>query len=254
METVRGIILGVSRFSESSAVVSIFAEKHGRLTGLAKGAYRRGSPYSGALELFAFCEFTVSIRKNREMQTLTGCTIIDYFGNIRADAGKIAAAETSIELIRTTLHEGEPLPNLFNLLKAFLERLNMKYEYSTDWLIRMCWLFILHFLKVMGFGPEFGVCVRCGESELKGLTAVSPSYGGVLCSRCGVGGDSVRWIPSEVLERIAKLYSSKAEQLADFPEIEKKLMDNLITDLLKVHFEKNFRLESLAMLYSSNGG
>jgi DNA repair protein RecO (recombination protein O) len=249
METIKGFILGVSRFSESSAIVSIFSETHGRFSGLARGAYRRGSPFAGALELFASCEFTVSMRKNREMQTLTGCIIVNYYSNIRADAGRIAAAETSIELIRRTVHDGEPLPSLYNLLTAFLDRLNKKVIYTPNWLIRMSWLFVLHFLKVMGFGPELKSCVRCGKSELKGLTAVSPLLGGVLCSRCGIGVDSVRWIQYEVLEQIVRLYASKADQLEEFPEIEKKMMDNLITDFLKVHFEKDFKLESLSMLY-----
>jgi DNA repair protein RecO (recombination protein O) len=246
---IKGYILGVSRFSESSAVISIFSETHGRFSGLARGAYRRGSMFAGALELFALCEFTVSMRKNREIQTLTGCTIMEYYSNIRNDAGRIAAAEIAIELIRRTVHDGEPLSSLYALLNAFFERLNKKVDYTPDWLIRMSWLFVLHFLKVMGFAPELKRCVRCGESELKGLTAVSPLLGGVLCSRCGVGLDTVRWIQCETLERISKLYASKAGELEQFPEIEKKLMDNLITDFLKVHFEKDFKLESLSMLY-----
>ena len=50
---------------------------------------------------------------------------------------------------------------------------------------KLIWLFILHFLKIMGFAPLFGRCAACGKDRLPdGRVVVSP-LSGTHPSACG---------------------------------------------------------------------
>jgi DNA repair protein RecO (recombination protein O) len=48
--------------------------------------------------------------------------------------------------------------------------------------------FLLQLLRILGYRPEFSICVRCrGSLVLQAEAHLSPIHGGVLCTACRSG-------------------------------------------------------------------
>lgn len=190
---------------------------------MARGARRRKSAFTAPLEIFALSEFTLRFRKDREMQTLSGAVLIDYFHGIRGDGLLLSAAGVAMELVRKTVHPGAPLPGLFDLTAAFLRRLDSAAGRPKDYSEKLIWLYMLGFLKIMGFAPS--------------LSSGSPSpYTGRL---------------SEAARReLLLLQASRIEEIEGKPFRQAKAINAFLADFLSACFEKNLRLNCLEFYYS----
>ncbi len=246
----RGLILKVTRFAESSAIISVLTENHGLVTFSARGAFRKNSPFRGALEPFAFCEFTASASRNREVLPLSSALIINYYSHIRNDCDKITAAESAIELVFNTVHAGAEQRALFKLVKAYLERLDKKVKYEPCWLLKAAWLFIIHFLRIMGGEPVLNKCVKCGETNFIERIAIVISHGGCVCNKCYKLESDTIWVKRETLNEITALVTATADNLHLVAFIDTDVISKIIDSFLGVSFGRNIRLSSLSILKS----
>jgi DNA repair protein RecO (recombination protein O) len=189
------------------------------------------------------------MKKGRDVQTLGSCTLIDYFKNIRENAILLAASEIAPEIIRKTIHAEAPSPRLFNLLKAYLGRLNRTQLTDREYIEKLIWMFILNFLKVMGFAPVFNACTKCGSISFNTNMMVSPLAGGVLCADCGLGVQHGTWVPIEAISQLDKLSTLKIENVGDMKITQRDLINRILLEFLSTHFEKNMKLNSLEFYY-----
>jgi len=249
MEKCIGIILSAARYSETSKIVSLLTAEHGKLSAMAKGAMRKGSPLAGVLEPFALCECVLYIKKNREMQTLTACSLLEFFGRIREDGKLIAAAQAGLELVRRTVHDGEPVPRVFELLRAYLMRLDKNAGAPAGQVEKLIWRFMLHYLKVMGFAPVLHACVRCGEKSERTRVMVSPLAGGMVCERCGAGVQDGRFVPGAALREMNALFRCGQAEVEGLELGHREVLGDLVLGLLSTHFEQDMRLNSLEVFY-----
>lgn len=224
---------------------------YGRLSALARGAFRKGSAFAGLLEPFALCEFVLSIKKTREVQNLTGCSLIEYYNGIRKDGRRIAGAEAAVELVRKTVPEGAPVPGVFELLRAYLKRLNECGGISVSEMERWVNRFMLHYLKIMGFAPVFHSCVRCGTTALSFPVRLSPLAGGPVCRDCTREGTDGRLVSLGVLAALDALFRRPAEALQDSAWEFREVLGEVVLEFMRTHFEKDMRLNSLEVLYQS---
>jgi DNA repair protein RecO (recombination protein O) len=218
---------------------------------MARGADRKNSPYHASLQPFALSELIIYMKKGRDVQTLGACTLIDYFRRVREHAALLCAAETGLEIIRKTVHPGEPIPRLFDLLKAYLQRLDTLGNTGEDLAEKLIWMFILHFLRIMGYAPAFGSCLKCGTRKLPPSVLLSPAAGGVFCETCGRDAAGGRWVPHPLVHGLDILASSKFDDVRDLALADRLAVRGVLTDLLSVHFEKNMHLECLDYYFKS---
>jgi DNA repair protein RecO len=216
---------------------------------MAKGALRQGSPFAGMLEPFALCECVLYIKKTRELQTMSHCALLEYFGRVREDGLLISAAQAALEVVRKTVHEGESVPKVFELLKAYLRRLDKSAGLSMGAVEKLIWRFLLHYLKVMGFAPVFHACVRCGDEAFPQKVMVSPLSGGVLCGKCGLGTGDGRFVPAGVLRELDALFRLRHEELDGVTLKHRELLNELLFGFLRAHFEQDMKLNSLEVFY-----
>jgi DNA repair protein RecO (recombination protein O) len=229
--------------------VTLLTAEHGKLSAMAKGAMRKKSPFAGVLEPFALCECVLYIKKTREVQTLSACALLEFYGRVREEGRLIAAAQAALELIRRTVHEGEPVPRVFELLRAYLRQLDEYAGASATQVEKLIWRFMLHYLKVMGFAPVLNACVRCGSAGARARVMVSPLAGGMLCERCGMGVRDGRFAPAAALREMDALFRGSREEAERKTLSHRELVGELVFDFLRAHFEQDMRLNSLDVFY-----
>lgn len=110
-------------WSETSQTVSLFCREHGMLRGLAKGARRERSSFSGGIDMLARGEIVAVTKPDRELQTLTQWTLLQIFRRPHDELETNLYALAMAELIQRFLPPLEPHEALFDAMLSSLERL-----------------------------------------------------------------------------------------------------------------------------------
>ena len=173
--------------------------------------------------MFALSEFVLRFRKNRDLQTVAGCSLLDYFTSVREDGLFMTAAGAAVELIRKTVQPGLPLPALFDLTLAYLKRLNASPGKPKDYSEKLIWLYLIGFLKIMGFAPSFS-----REGGLPLMKTPAPA----------------------VREELVRLEGARIGDIENTPFRHGRRITSSLTDALSACFEKNLQLNCLDFYYN----
>lgn len=191
LEKLQAFVLSNSDYGESDRIVSLFTLEHGRLKGFARGARNSRKRFGPALE--AFARIDVQLSQKDGLSSLRGADVITLYTGIRGELGAIAHALYACELTECLTPEGVPLPRLYRLLAAYLERLDSGQGDETD--RRM---FEINLLNILGYRPSLEECSRCG-GEYDGQGALIQQGGELVCRFCAATG---RKVPLSALQRL----------------------------------------------------
>ena len=175
------IVLRVIDYGESDRIVTFCTADFGKIRGIAKGARRSRKRFANALEPFSCSRIQFSRRSPDSLALIEGCDVLSHFPAIRADLEKTLAASYLIDLTDQFTPEDKKSAATFLLLQDFLRCL--EETATTDALLRF---FEIRILKVSGYDPVLGHCLRC-----KAPVGPQASYrfdaakGGLTCSLCG---------------------------------------------------------------------
>ncbi len=118
------IILKTVDYSESSKIVTLFTEEHGKIAAMVRGAKKPKSKFSGLLQVGNLLEVVYYHKSSRGVQTLTEASYLEKNMNLRLNFEKMATMMSSLELITQLLHDDEVNHPLFSFTKQFLIWLN----------------------------------------------------------------------------------------------------------------------------------
>lgn len=118
------IILSRRDFREFDQMISVYTKEKGKLNLLARGVKKITSKNSAHLEPFSLVE--IEVISGKEIDHLTKVVPVNYFSNIRADLQKFLAAGFVVSTTDKLLHTHEPDKRIFDLLKSWLENLNLQ--------------------------------------------------------------------------------------------------------------------------------
>ena len=176
--TADALILRTYRLGEADRIVVFLTADRGKCRGVAKGARRLRSRFSGGLEPFTHARVAYVERENRDLVRLTyvepvSSPLVSTSVDVLGYTGYFA------ELVDEWALEGDPSERLFRLGASVsaavvadvpVERIARYFEY---WLLRL-----------QGVYPSVVVCHRCG-ADLKDRGAVITSDHGVfVCWEC----------------------------------------------------------------------
>lgn len=181
----QGILLTMRRHGESSAIIDVFTEGHGRHAGVVRGgAGRRMAPV---------------LQPGAQLDLTWRARLEDHLGSYHAEplrsraaaalSGRLALAGLNAvtALLAFCLPEREPHPDLYTRSERLLDLL----EQEDLWpLAYLRWEMAL--LDELGFGLDLGACAVTGADE--GLAYVSPKSGRAV-SREGAGEWADRLLP-----------------------------------------------------------
>ncbi len=171
------IVLRTRDFSETSLIVSFYTRELGKINGLAKGIKTRRKKYNGYLQPFTYNEIVFYEKVHGGLCTISQCDLKDFFPAIREDLQKIAYASYLVELVDKATPVQDGNIEIFNLL------LNSLGLLAVEDARKICCIFEIKFLHLIGLMPAITDCVHCG-SLIRGEARFSHSLGGTLCQRC----------------------------------------------------------------------
>jgi len=159
MKTTRteAIILNTRDHGESDRLVGLYTRSRGRLQGIAKGARRSRKRFANTLEPCSLVE--LQFREKGTLAWLESCKLLEPFLSLRTELIRWGIAALISEIVIEMVPEGDPQPELFELLRETLRQLCEDKDS-----LNVALLFIFRFQDKMGYLPALGNCGICGRS------------------------------------------------------------------------------------------
>jgi DNA repair protein RecO (recombination protein O) len=150
IESAHGVVLRTRLLTETSLIVHWLTPDFGRMATVAKGARRVKSPFAGKLDLFYEADFSFSRSRRSELHNLREVNLRKTNLALRENILKLQHAAYAANFIEQTTETESPLPEVFELLREFLERLCG--EKSRPQLV---FAFELKLLRELGLKPDW---------------------------------------------------------------------------------------------------
>ncbi len=146
----RAIVLHHIKYGESSLIVTLYTEKHGRLSCIVSGVRSKKSRFPATLfQPLTLLEADFYYRQNRELQRLKEASCSYHYTTVPFSISKSAIALFLAEVLYLTLREEESSPALFSFLFHALLLLDHKEEGVANFHL---W-FMLHVSRFIGILP-----------------------------------------------------------------------------------------------------
>jgi DNA repair protein RecO (recombination protein O) len=234
-EKLQAFVLSALDYGDSDRIVGLFTLEHGRIKAFARGARKSRKRFGPALEPFARIDVQARIKEG--LSSLQQADIICLYPAIRADLEKIAHALYAGELVEVITPEGHPLPRLYRLLAAYLDRLETEPAVEGDRRF-----FEVNLLNILGYRPSLDTCTRC-DSPFGESGAWLQEGGETVCRFCSAGG---RQLSSAALRTLAScLKTGTFGQIVFSPEVLQQA-GGLLNEAVSAHAGR--RLKSLEFL------
>lgn len=155
--TIQGLVLRVTAYNDTDALLTLLTPNHGKLTVKARGLRRKNSPLVAPCQLLAYGEFTLF--EYRSMYTVNEAQTIELFTALRRDLQKLSLGTYFAQAAELLSQEDLPNPELLSLV------LNCLYALSKlnvpEALVKS--VFELRGACLAGYAPDLYGCHRCGN-------------------------------------------------------------------------------------------
>lgn len=184
--TIRGLVLRVTQYNDTDALLSVLTPTHGKLTVKARGLRRRNSPLTASCQLLAYSEFTLF--EYRGMYTINEANSIELFQKLRADLQKLSLGTYFAQVSEVVSQEDTPSPELLSLLLNCLHTL-ANTDLHED---QIKAVFELRSACLAGYMPELNGCWNCGNESAEMFDL---SNGRMECVSCNIHSSSSIRLP-----------------------------------------------------------
>lgn len=240
LENLQAFVLSNSDYGESDRIVSLFTLEHGRLKGFARGAKNSRKRFGPALESLARIQLQLDFKEG--LCPLRSADVITLYPGIRGELGAIAHGLYACELVECLTPEGQPLPRLYRLLAAYLERLDSGHVDAADRRF-----FEINLLNILGYRPSLEGCSRCGAA-FDGHGALMQQGGELVCRFCARAG---RLISPSSLQRLGSCLNTSRFGRITFEKEALQAAGILLDESLATHSAR--KLKSLEFLQQTTG-
>lgn len=226
MRKTEGIILSELRFRDTSKILTIYTKELGKISVMARGAYRPKSRILASTQPFSYNEFQFS--KGKNFYYIRQIDIIDTFYNIRNKIERIAYGFFILELLDKSVIE-EKNEKIFKLL---VKALNILSSMNSGFL-KFIVSYELKYISFLGYRPEITTCVNCNKTS--STMRFSKSQGGLLCSNCfNLDNQAVYLSYSEIKLMQSLLFTSldNLDEIKVNTSLLRKIQDLLIDYIL----------------------
>lgn len=173
--TVQAVVLRVTDYNDSDALLTLLTRGQGKLTVKARGLRRKNSPLTAPCQLLAYGEFTLF--EYRGQYTINEASSIELFLPLRRDLEKLALGTYFAQATELLSQEDYPSPELLSLL------LNCLYALSSLQIPQMQIkaVFELRAACLSGYTPDLFGCHICGNQNPQRFDL---SAGQLECAQC----------------------------------------------------------------------
>ena len=219
-------VLKTVNYSDTSLIIRLFTEHHGRVTVIAKGARRPKQFIAGILQPPNHIAVWYSYKEGRDVQTLTKTEFVERYARLNTSLQKGAAAMMAVEMLDRAVHDSDPHPILYRLITSTLRSLDQA-EGGEKVVLHF---YQLHLAKQLGFGPHLTACSQCGKELTQGGLDTVTGY--LLCRRClpssnfPLGPQAVQY-----LKALNQTHISELDDLSPGTKASKEVGDFLLNHL-----------------------
>lgn len=192
-------VLRTRPYGESDLIVTFITERHGKLTGIGKGARNSKRRFPGTLQPFLQVRLVFRQRAATELAFLLRCELIQALPGITRDLDRYAAASYVLDLTDRLVLGQESGTEVYALVREALELLAAGAP--PDPLLRAL---ELHLLRTSGYAPALDHCRACGAPADTALFLVV-DRGGLLCRRCVPLDHPVRPVSADTAALLTRL-------------------------------------------------
>ena len=202
-ETIEGIILNETNYSETSKILNILTPTHGYISVMSKGSRTMKSKLRGISMKLVYANFTISYREKGISNLIEG-SLINSFKNIMTDYHKMTYANNCINIVKNVLKENND-SNIFTILKDSLVKINDGFNPKLIYIILKTKL-----LNYLGVKPNFTECINCSNKNIKTFDLQIP---GAICDNCYT--DTYLFLPNtlKLLNLFQNIDISKIDKL-----------------------------------------
>ena len=145
----RGIVIGSTRYGESSLIVKIFTEESGMLSFMINGARSPKSKlHASHFEILNLIEIAYTFRENKSLQRMTDVRLNGFLNGIRENEYKSASGWLIAELLTKSIREHEPNQELYLFAEQKISELNT-FDFHPEFHL----IFMLKLSAYLGFEP-----------------------------------------------------------------------------------------------------
>lgn len=229
VRTTRALLLKRIEYGEADLVLSLFTERYGRVSALARAARKSTRRYGGALEPMHTLEVGLEERPKSELFMLREARIAVPRLGLIENLARLEAAGKALSWARRAAPPRTPEPDLWDAVVALLDELTRRDQPIEP--KRLLAAAGLRILATLGWGLDFERCVRCGKACPPDQVAlVDPQHGGLVCRACG--GARVR-LDGPTRERLARAAATGDAEALTTSDAE--LASDLVDAVLKAH-------------------
>jgi DNA repair protein RecO (recombination protein O) len=226
------LVLRRTPYGEADLIVSLFTEKSGRLSALARSARKSQRRFGGSLEPLHTLEVRLDERPDSDVLTLREARLTTLRPALLEDLSRLEAAGRYLSWIRQAAPEHTPEPLLWRLCLGCLDELNAAATQPADSVPSAALTlgrYGLGLLEASGWRLELEHCVQSGVPCPPGKAAmIDPERGGLVSRAQGGASISVSGAQR------ARLMSAQQGEPA-LIEADAELTLSLVERCLKAH-------------------
>ena len=233
--TIRGLVLRVTNYNDTDALLTVLTQSHGKITVKARGLRRKNSPLAAPCQLLAYNEFTLF--EYRDMYTVNEAHCVELFSGLQKDIVKLSLGTYFAQIADVLSEEDMPNPELLSLTLNCLYALT-KLDALEQ---KVKAVFELRSACLAGYMPDLSGCRGCGQGIADYFDI---SEGQLECSACRSSfGNGIRMpINTGALEAMRYICSCDSKQLFSFSigESSLKYLSDITESYLITQLERGF--------------
>lgn len=239
-----GIVLSEMRYKDTSKILNIYTRKYGKISVMARGAYKPKSILIASTQPFSYNEYL--LHKGRSFYYLNQASLINPFYDMRENMERFLYGCYLLELVDKSTPEEEASEKLFLLLAKALEVLS----YMESGFPKFSTAFGLKYISFLGYRPNLGSCSHCGRKDL-GRVKFSHPEGGIICKHCFSVDPKARFMDRSMYRAMEALIFTPLDQLDDLHIEDSTLLglEELLDEYILYNIDRK-EFNSLKMLKS----
>jgi DNA repair protein RecO (recombination protein O) len=234
------VVLRSYPLREADLLVTFFTRNEGKIRGVAKAAMKSRKRFGGALEPLTCVRVYYEDREKQELSRIDSCDVLQSPLTSAVDYPRAVALAHVAEVLDELMPDREVNDPMFRLAVAVLAHLPagaiwMPVTYFDLWMVRL-----------VGYLPDLGSCVICGE-PLEGERAFFHAMAdGLMCIRDKRLASSELSLDSRQLA--LEIFRSPIDAFEKCPWPKERAADlrKMLVQIMERHIEK--KLVATAML------